>query len=306
MSDTAQVTSELLTNPLIKIGLPISLAIIMIGMGLSLTKQDFVRVAEKPRAVAIGTIGQMLLIPALGFLLAWLFLGYFDSPMMAVGIVLVAILPGGTTSNLLTYLARANLALSITLTVIASFVTLLTIPLLLNLALDLFAKGDQQVAVSAWDTIKMILALVIIPVFVGMFIKRFAPAFAGKMEKPVSIFSMLVLIGLVVAIVVLEWARMPGWLADATVPVLVLNVASMLLAFGIGSVGRLPGRDRVTVVIELSIKNSTIGITLAFTMLGNVELGIASAVYGLLMYLSAIVLAAISRNFLAQESLVYE
>lgn len=303
MSETEVVTSALLTNPLIKIGLPIALAIIMVGMGLSLTRQDFQRVAEKPRAVAIGTIGQMLLIPALGFLLAWLFLDYFESPMMAVGIVLVSILPGGTTSNLLTYLARANLALSITLTVIASLVTLLTIPFLLNLALETFAADDMNVHVSAIDTIIMILALVIIPVFVGMLIKRYVPNFAVKMEKPVSIFSMFVLLGLVIAIVAVEWDKMPSWLEEATIPVLALNVGSMLLALVIGTLGRLPARDRVTVIVELSIKNSTIGVTIAFTMLGNMELGIASAVYGLLMYASALVLAVISRSIVSKSKI---
>lgn len=108
-------------NPFVAIGLPISLFIIMVGMGLSLTLADFKRVGEQPRSVAVGTIAQLALIPLLGFAVAYAFgLG----GLLAVGIVLIAALPGGTTSNMLTYLSKGNLALSITLTVIASFATI--------------------------------------------------------------------------------------------------------------------------------------------------------------------------------------
>lgn len=288
-------TPALLSNPFFTIGLPIALFIIMLGMGLSLVREDFARIREHPKAVVVGTIGQMLLIPLLGFVIAYLMLGQLGV-MMAAGLVLVAILPGGTTSNLLTYLAKANVALSITLTVIASLVTIISMPALLELALELFADKGQEIPSDWLRSMLIIFLLVILPVGIGMLIRRQAPEFAQRMEKPTSIFSFIVMITIVVLIVVLESDRIVDWVSAVIVPVLILNFGSMGLAFGLAKLSGLVGRDAITVVIELSIKNSTIGLTLAFVVLGNEQLGIPSAVYGLVMYLSALILAGISRR----------
>lgn len=291
----------MLDNPYVEIGLPIALIIIMIGMGLSLTTTDFRRVAEQPRAVAIGTLGQMVLIPALGFGLAYLLLGELGG-VMAAGLVLVAILPGGTTSNLLTYLARANLALSITLTVIASLLTLITIPLLLDIALSQFTTSSEVIPLNWLESMRNIMLLVILPVGLGMLIRRAVPDLAQALEKPISIFSAMVLFGIVLLILILEWSNMPAWLGVSWLPVMLLNLSAIAIAVGMGLLARLPRADTITVAIELSIKNSTIGLTIALSVLESTELAIPSAVYGLLMYVSAIVMAVVSKRLSAHSA----
>jgi len=130
-------------GPLIQIGLPVSLFIIMLGMGLTLTPRDFRNVVVYPRATIIGAIAQILLLPVLAFAIAWLLA--LPGPL-AVGLVIIAACPGGTTSNLFTLLARGNVALSIVLTVLASFVTILTLPLFTNVAMQLHMDSSEQIS----------------------------------------------------------------------------------------------------------------------------------------------------------------
>lgn len=279
-------------NVFIEVGLPISLIIIMIGMGLSLTAADFRRVGEQPKAVAVGTVAQLLLMPIIGFLLAW----FWGGGVLAAGLVLVAVLPGGTTSNLLSYLAKANLALSITLTVIASIATILTIPFAVNLALQWFTGEGEVIRLPFIKTFVTMMVIVVIPVGIGMLINRWQPVFAKRVEPLISAFSALVLVGVIVAIVYMTWAELPGYLATSWKPVLSLNLAALVLGFVLGKLFQLSVPDTLTVMIETGIKNSTIALTIALSLLKNAELAIPAAVYGLLMYASALLLAAVGRK----------
>lgn len=280
------------TSPLISIGLPIALFIIMIGMGLSLTPLDFRRVAEQPRTVVIGTLGQLILIPLLGFAVA----GVFGGGVLAAGLVLVAVCPGGTTSNLICYLARANLALSITLTVISSFATIATIPPLVNLGLELFTGEGEIIRLPFMKTLITMSVIVLIPTAIGMAVRAHKAELAQRLEPMISKFSALVLLLIVIAIVYTEWQNLPQWLAHGLLPTIVLNAAALGASWALATVTGLRGRDRLTVIIELSLKNTTIGLLIALSLIGNVELAIPAAVYGLVMYASAFALAAWGRK----------
>lgn len=279
-------------NPLISIGLPIALFIIMIGMGLSLTPTDFRRVAEQPRAVVVGTLGQLILIPLLGFAVA----AVFSSGVLAAGLVLVAVCPGGTTSNLICYLARSNLALSITLTVISSFATIATIPPLVNLGLELFTGEGEVIRLPFMKTLITMSVIVLIPTAIGMAVRGRKPELAKRFEPLISKFSALVLLLIVIAIVWSEWARLPEWLGHSFVPIVALNAAALGASWAIARLSGLAPRDRLTVVIELSLKNTTIGLLIALSLIGNVQLAIPAAIYGLVMYASAFALAAWGRR----------
>jgi BASS family bile acid:Na+ symporter len=168
-------------SPLIEIGLPVSLMIIMAGMGLGLTFGEFREVLVRPKAMIVGTLAQLFLIPLIAFGLASLMgLG----PAIAVGLVIIAACPGGTTSNIFTLLARGNVALSITLTVLASLLTIVTIPLFTNYALSLYSTGDaaEVVQLPVGRTVLTLSIVVIIPVVLGMVIKIGAPTFARRAE----------------------------------------------------------------------------------------------------------------------------
>ena len=279
-------------NALITIGLPLALFIIMVGMGLSLTVADFRRVGQQPRAVALGTVLQLLVIPLMGFAIG----GLAGGGVLAVGLVLLAALPGGTTSNVLCYLARANLALSITLTVIASLSVIITLPLYVNWALEYFVgeAGDLHLPVS--KTLITMLVIVVIPVGIGMFVKARAERFAAKAEPWISKFALVVLIVIVIGILIAEWANLPVWLAAAWLPVLALNIGALAVGVGAGILAGLGLRDALTVAIELGIKNTTLGMTIALSLLGSTELALPAAVYGLFMYASVAGLAVWGRR----------
>ena len=287
-------------NLLVLIGLPLSLFIIMAGMGLSLTINDFRRVFEYPRGVAIGTGVQLLIIPALGFAIGYAAGG----GMFAVGLVLLAALPGGTTSNILTFLAKANLALSITLTVIASLVTIITIPLYVNIASSIFVGDAESLSLPVLKTLITMLVIVVIPVGLGMLLNAKYPVFAKRMESPISIFSMLVLIIIIIGIVASEWRNLAEWLAAAWLPVLAMNISALLVAMLIARMCGLTVADALTVSIESGIKNTTLGLTIALSLLHSTELALPAAVYGLFMYASVVALIFYGRKKARQANQV--
>ena len=183
--------------------LALSLMIIMFGMGLSLVVADFKRIVTYPKAVLVGLFSQIIVLPFIGYLIA----SNLDlSPTIAISVMLLAACPGGATSNLLTHLAKGDLALSITLTAIASLLSIITIPFIVQFALTHFGNETQEVTLDAITTIKQLLVIVIIPVAIGMLIKAKYSIFADKMEKPVktasTVIFILVVLGVVFSIVV--------------------------------------------------------------------------------------------------------
>lgn len=283
-------------SPLIEIGLPIALFIIMIGIGLTLTVADFQREGRAPRGLIVGSIGQLLAMPMLGFAVAAL-MGL--PPAIAVGIVIVAASPGGTTSNLVAYLARANVALSIALTVIASIATIVTLPLAANLALRWQpTAADAVVRVPVGRTIALLIGIVLVPVTIGMLVRRRSAAYAAKVERSVAIFGGIVLLALVVGIAYSVRDELWTLLTQAGPAAVVLAVAGLVVGAGSAWLARLPLVDCLTVAVELGVKNSTLGILIAITVIGSEAMAVPPAVYGLLMYVPAAAVVAYGRRVL--------
>ncbi len=270
-------------SPLIEIGLPVSLMIIMAGMGLGLTLGDFRQVVTRPKAMFVGTIAQIVLIPLLAFALAEL-MGL--SPAIAVGLVIIASCPGGTTSNIFTLLACGNVALSITLTVLASMITIVTIPLFTNLALDMYAVGaaQQTVRLPVLRTVFTLLVVTVVPVLIGMFVRHRSPSFAQKAEPYVGKFGLVVLVSLIAAIVYGTRNEIVSLVAQAGPAATALNVVGIAIGFTSSKLFGIGRRDRLTIAIEVGIKNATIGLMVTLTLLKSAELSIPSAVYGILMF----------------------
>ncbi|HEX4843413.1 MAG TPA: bile acid:sodium symporter family protein [Limnobacter sp.] len=272
----------MLGNSFITIGLPVSLFIIMVGMGLSLTVEDFRRVKEQPRGVVVGTLLQLVAIPALGFAIG----GAIGGGVLAAGIVLVAAMPGGTTSNVLTYLAKANLALSITLTVLASLLTVLTIPFYMAYALEWFLGESTQLELPFIKTLVTMMVIVIIPVALGMFIRAKKPELSQKFEPAINKFAMVVLIAIIVLILVSEKDSILSWFEQAWLPVVLMNIGAVAIGMLGGQLTGLNKQDSLTVSIEMCVKNSTLGLTIALSLLQSAEMALPVAVYGLLMYVT--------------------
>lgn len=289
-------------NPLLQVGLPIALAVIMAGVGLTLRPRDFRNTLYYPRALVLGSIAQLVLLPLTAMGLALLLR---LPPLIAVGLVVTAACPGGTTSNVLTFLARGNLALSILMTALASLITVMTLPLFTNLALGIFA--DAAMAAPArlpvLQTVFMLVAIIFVPVCIGMAVRAWNAALAGRLEGLVGAFGLLVLVVLMILIVYQTRHHLVPLLLQAGPAVVTLNLAGVGLGF---AAARLAGRDRrdaVTLAIELGVKNSTLGLIVALTMLRSAEIAIPSALYGLLMYLSAIGLIVYGRRLAGVRAL---
>ncbi|MDG2193279.1 MAG: bile acid:sodium symporter family protein, partial [Polaribacter sp.] len=154
-----------MTALLIKVLLPLSLAIIMLGMGMTLIPADFTRIIKYPKAILIGLTNQLILLPLIGFALA---MAFDLSPVMAVGIMILAACPGGPTSNLITQVCKGNIALSVTLTALASFISIATIPFIISYALEYFGRNTGvTIKLPILDTILQIMAITVIPISIG-------------------------------------------------------------------------------------------------------------------------------------------
>lgn len=281
-------------SPLISVGLPIALFIIMIGIGLTLTAADFHREARRPRGVVVGTLAQLVLMPALGFAVAWLLR---LEPVLAVGLVIVAACPGGSTSNLIAYLARANVALSIVLTVLASVAAILTLPLYVNLALAWWPIGaEAAVRMPVGQTVALLVGIILVPVAIGMAVRRRAPERAASLEKAVSLFGGVVLLLLIVAIVYSVRDRFWELMGAAGPAAIVLNLGGVAAGFLAAALAGLSGPDRLTTGIELGVKNTTIGMLVAVTIIGSEAMAVPAAVYGLLMYASGFALVTFGQR----------
>jgi bile acid:Na+ symporter, BASS family len=281
-------------SPLISLGLPVALFIIMIGIGLTLTAADFHREARQPRGVVVGTLAQLVLMPALGFAVAALLR---LEPVIAVGLVIVAACPGGSTSNLIAYLARANVALSIVLTVLASVAAIVTLPLYVNLALAWWPVGaEAAVRMPVGQTVALLVGIILVPVTIGMAVRRRAPGRAASLEKAVSLFGGVVLLLLIVAIVYSVRDRFWELMGAAGPAAILLNLAGVAAGFLSAALAGLSGPDRLTTGIELGVKNTTIGMLVAVTIIGSEAMAVPAAVYGLLMYASAFALVTFGQR----------
>ena len=210
-----------------KIFLIVSLFIIMMGMGLSLTKADFKRVLQYPKAVLLGFLNQIILLPLIAFGLIQL----FDvSNEIAIGVMILSACPGGPTSNLVTHLAKGDTALSVTLTAVNSIVTILTIPIIVNFALGEFSSGEE-VTSPVGAIVGSLIVIIAIPLIIGMTIKNKKPQVAKKMDKPVRVVSTAIIVLVIVGIVIKERAQLVEQISESFPIVITLNVLTMLVGF---------------------------------------------------------------------------
>ena len=290
------------SSPLISAGLPIALFIIMIGIGMTLTLRDFRQVAVYPKGMIVGTFAQILLMPVVAFGLAWLF---GVSPAIAVGLVIIAACPGGTTSNLFVLLARGNIALSIVLTVSASLITILTLPLFTNMALQHFMGTEENISLPVGKTIAMLVVIVLLPVAIGMLVRTRKPELARKAESLVSIFGGIVLAVLIVALLYGVRDQMWDLLKQAGPSTIALNVAGIALGLLAGRVAGLTQRESLAVAVELGVKNGTIGLMVTLTLLESSTMSIPAAVYGVLMFPIGFLLAMYGRKVIPKSNVTH-
>jgi BASS family bile acid:Na+ symporter len=260
--------------------LAVSLAIIMLGMGLSLVADDFKRIFVQPKAIIIGLVNQIILLPLIAFSLALLFP---LQPEVAVGVMILAACPGGATSNLISHLAKADAALSVTLTAFSSFITIITIPFIVNFSLEQFLDQSNMIQLDIFQTFLQILMIIIIPVSLGMLIRKRKESFALKMGKPVRIASALLLILVIIGIIIKEKENLVASFKEAGAVIITLNIIVMLVGYFSAKTFKVSPKRALSIAIESGIQNGTLGITVAVVLLQNSTFAIVSALYGVLM-----------------------
>ncbi|MFC4603644.1 bile acid:sodium symporter family protein [Rhodococcus kronopolitis] len=269
-------------SALTSVALPAALAIIMFGLGLSLTVEDFARVARHPKAVAIALVCQLVLLPAIAFGLV----AAFDlDPLLAVGMMLLAASPGGTTANLFSHLFRGDVALNVTLTAVNSVIAVVTLPLITNFALVYFdpADGDGSLGLQ-FSKVLQVFAVVLIPVALGMFTRRRSPGFAERADRPVRIGSAAVLALVIVGTIAAERENIADYAAQIGLVAVAFCVLSLTVGYLVPRRLGVMDRQAVACSMEIGIHNSTLAMTIAISLLDNVQLAVPAAVYGVVMF----------------------
>jgi len=265
----------------IQVILPLSLFIIMLGMGLALKPADFTRVVQEPKAITIGILCQMVLLPLIGFFVVTIF-GLKQE--LAVGLMILAFCPGGTTSNLMSYLARGDVALSISLTAVVSLLTPFTIPVLTVLMIEFFLDNPQNFDLPVLKTIIQLMVITVVPVSLGMFINFKSPKFSARAEKPIKIFSIVFLFIIIAGIAFKNRADMVNFFVQAGAASLSLNILALLVGYLVAKFAGLNKRQTVTMGIEVGIQNGTIALLVSGTLLGNALMTIPAVSYSLIMF----------------------
>jgi BASS family bile acid:Na+ symporter len=263
--------------------MPLVLALIMFGMGLSLTKRDFLELGKEPKPLLIGLIGQLLLLPIIAYTVAILF-GL--SQHLAIGIMILSACPGGTSSNIISHLARANLALSVSLTAVTTLVCVFTTPLIIQFAINRFDNNTGE-SFSLLSTTLGLIFITLLPVMLGIFLRHKYPTQAISSEPFFRRMATGFLIFLIVAITYQERTNILESLSQVLLPSIILNLVAIATGVMLGMAFKLVKRDCVTLGIEVGVQNSGMAILIAVSFLNRPDYAIAAGVYGLAMYLGA-------------------
>ncbi|WP_229071042.1 bile acid:sodium symporter family protein [Actinoplanes sp. DH11] len=272
-------------SSLTTVGLPVALGIIMLGLGLGLTVADFRRVVNYPRAALIALGCQVLLLPALCF---GLVVALDLRPELAVGMMLLAASPGGTTANLYSHLFGGHVALNVTLTAVNSVLAVVTLPVIVNLSAAHFLAGSGSIGLQ-FDKVLQVFAIVLLPVAAGMALRARFPGLADRLARPVKILSVVVLIAVIAGTVLKERDNIADYVVAVGIAVLVFNVASLTIGYVAPRSAGVGRRESIAVGMEIGIHNSTLAIAIAVSpaLLNSTEMAIPAAVYGIVMFFTA-------------------
>ncbi|WP_243059435.1 bile acid:sodium symporter family protein [Nocardioides sp. SR21] len=266
-------------SALTTVALPLALGIIMFGLGLSLTVDDFRRVAKAPRAVAVALGCQLVLLPLVCFGLVKV----LDlDPLLAVGMMLLAASPGGTTANLFSHLFRGDVALNVSLTAVNSIIALFTLPLITNLAIDHYGLDDE--VSLPFSEVVQVFAIVLIPVAIGMFVRARSIDFADRMERPVRIGSAIILAVLVLAVLIDQRSNVTDYLQDVGLATALFCAISLVTGYYVPKLAGVREDQAVASSMEIGVHNATLAIYVAVEILDSTEISVPAAVYSLVMF----------------------
>lgn len=269
---------------LTQIGLPLALILIMIGVGMSLQLQHFKHVLLAPKAFIIGTLAQLVLLP----IIALLVIGLFNlQAELAVGLFILALCPGGTTSNLYSYLSKADVGLSISLTAMLGLITPFTLPFLAAWAIHFYLGENSEVALPLIRTWLTLMIVSVFPVLLGMAIHAKWPAFAKRAQPMISRFSIIVLVLLILSIAADLGSDFWHYMVLSGPAALTLNVVTMFAGYAIGRYLLHNEQQARTICLEVGLQNGTLALLITTGILQNSAMSIAPSSYSVLMFFTA-------------------
>jgi len=242
-----------------------AIGLMMLGVALELKLDDFKRILIAPKAPAIGLGAQFILLPAFTFLLTLILR---PPPSVALGMILVAACPGGNLSNIITYLARGNCAVSVSMTAVSTAAAIFMTPLNLTLWGSLNPDTAQilrKVSLSPFDVFVNIFIILGIPLIVGLSVSHYFPSLVQKVRKPFKIFSLIFFLGIVAGALIANWQNFINYVGLVFFGVLIHNALALNLGYWSGRLLRLSEQDTRAVSIEVGIQNSGLGLVLVFT-----------------------------------------
>jgi BASS family bile acid:Na+ symporter len=268
--------------------LPLSIAIIMVTLGMTLTVADFRRIFTQPKPVLIGLFCQMILLPLLGFAVAWIFA---LPAIYAISLILLAVSPDGATSNLIIHAGDGDRALGITLTAITNMLAFVTIPIGLGFAYSVYGSGALDIDFPVMDTMIQVAVITLIPTLIGMGIRQWKPDFAENSKRWSKIFATVFLFLVIAALVAQNWDMIVRDGPRFAPAFIVLNVASLIIGYYVSKFAGVDHIQSMTIAIETGLQNSTVSITVAITLLNNNDMAVIPGLYALWMYVTGFGLA---------------
>lgn len=272
--------------------LRIAIAIIMFSLGLGLKVTDFTRIVTQPRDVLIGLMSQILILPLVAFILIYLYPNL--PPELAVGLMIIAAVPGGATSNMFTSLAKGDVALSISLTAITSLICIITIPLISIYSYNYFIGSDIDINTTRKSL--ELFSIVTIPTILGMLINNYLNNFAVTIEGKAKIISMVLLALVIIGAIIKYQSDVIEYFKKAGLITLILNISMMIIAFYIGKFFASSIKQTKTFIFELGLQNGTIAIFVADTFFGEVAFIIPAVTYSLIMFMTSIICVFLIKN----------
>lgn len=269
--------------------LPLALFVIMLSVGMSLGVQDFKRVASQPKAILLGMITQLLCLPLLGWVVVWL----FDLPLLlAAGLMILTLAPGGATSNAISLLAKGDAALSVSLTAVNSLIVPFTLPLLALLVFIGLSLESTYIDFPVQQAIIQMLVITLLPVGLGMLFGYCFPELNASVTGLCRSVALILMLMTVLLLVVTSWNRLVLVLPQLALPILMLVLAAMLMGYLVARVFGLPETQQITLLVEVGLQNAGTALLVTSTLLQSPEMSASALVYGVLMQVPALILIA--------------
>jgi len=283
---------------LITLFLPMALAIVMAGMGLELTLKDFARVSKHPKAVLIALFCQLILLVSIAFLICKIFA---LPPLLAVGLMLLAASPGGTTANLFSYLYKGDIALNITLTAINAIVAAVFLPFIVNFSILHFMNEGHHVGLQFTKVLQVFL-IILVPVCIGMLIRHYTPHVAEKLNRPVRIFAVVFLLIIILGAIFKERNNLIEYIGQIGFATALFCAISLLIGYFVPRMLGINSYQARACAFEIGIHNSTLAMTIALTIMASTTIAMPAAVYSIFMYVFATIFGMLITKYAAQDS----